>query len=390
MSRTIDMYNAYFGDCFVIRDDDESLVVDFGIHQAAKVGSIYKNKNRLKKDIATALSKYDNLSLLITHFHYDHVSGIIYMMKQAKRRGSSSMYSHLFRHIYIPNIWDNPFSIVALCIEEAILNKQLKDTSLPYNTASSLFDLIRFLGLNAKKVTLLNRGVEFEGKFVALWPPVGDLRDDFLDALLRDTGLQLNLINGLIPVAEEICEYMRGAFSIEGENAKVEFELNVIDQYETRVNSIISQYGDNIGNEANSLIQLNKLNHKYNVVFQDITQHGENVLFTGDAEKEDMNSIASKVSDCRLQLKERYKYIKIPHHGTPAHYFDFTSNNPQYLLIPNGKIKKHEKDEAYMIDRQYCHLCVEHLCSNSNNCSCGCCRCGKGQTIYPYIFREIK
>ena len=35
MSRIIDMYNTYFGDCFVIRDEDSNLVVDFGIHQNA-------------------------------------------------------------------------------------------------------------------------------------------------------------------------------------------------------------------------------------------------------------------------------------------------------------------------------------------------------------------
>lgn len=52
----------------------------------------------------------------------------------------------------------------------------------------------------------------------------------------------------------------------------------------------------------------------------------------------------------QIILYDSYKFIKVPHHGTRTHYYDFLKYNPAYILISNGVVKGHENDDAYKID----------------------------------------
>ncbi len=402
MSRIIDMYNTYFGDCFVIRDEDSDLVVDFGIHQNASVSGLYGSKASLTRDIANDLStNYDNLSLLITHFHYDHVSGLIYMMKDVKKsrtgkRKKTSQFDRLFKKIYIPNIWNNPFTIVSLGIEEKIFELQLKKSGLPHNPSLSLFDLIDYIGINAKHVKLLSRGVEFENKFVALWPLRKDDKDEFREAL-ENLNVPPSMIDGLYRVAEKICIYMQNVLISSEQNDSVEYSMETMAEYSEQFDDILSDNEDRLGNLFDDN-QLNKLNHKYNIVFQDIDLHPENVLFTGDAEVEHLEEIKRFADEPKL--KNKYKYIKIPHHGTPNHYFNFSKCHPDIVLIPNGAVSTHLSDPAYMIDARYGVITfnTKHRCSNTNNCSCGGISICKGvcngngfnrDLVFPYIKKSF-
>ena len=400
MPRIIDMYNAHFGDCFVIQDEDSNLVVDFGIHQNAAVSWRYTNKDILTRDIANYLgTNYKRLSLLITHFHYDHVSGLIHMMKDVKSCRESKMvsiYDGLFKKIYIPNIWNNPFTIVSLGIEEKIFELQLKKTGLPYNSSLSLFDLIDYLGINAKHVKLLSRGVEFENKFVALWPLRKDDKDEFRE-VLENLDVPPSMIDDLYHVAEKICIYMRNVLTSGEENDSVEYSMETMADYVEHFDEILSDNEDRLGNLVDT-IQLNKLNHKYNIVFQDIDVHTENVLFTGDAEVEHLEEIEGFTDEPKL--KNKYKYIKIPHHGTPNHYFDFSKYDPDIVLIPNGAVSTHLNDPSYMIDARYGIIASNtlHRCSNTNNCSCGGTSICKGvcngnglnrEVVFPYIKKSF-
>lgn len=143
------------------------------------------------------------------------------------------------------------------------------------------------------------------------------------------------------------------------------------------------------------LNKLNKLNHKINIIFHDKVNGDENILFTGDAEESDINEIVSKTD---YPVYDSYKFIKVPHHGTRTHYYDFLKYNPAYILISNGVVKGHENDDAYKIDKRYGALNAEHFCSNSNNCLC-CMKscssnlycCGKTKNIvFPSIYKVIR
>ena len=117
MKKELDVYNAFFGDCIILKDldDDTNLLVDFGILCNSVVSYPYTNRKTLTKKIAEDIAnRYSNknLSLLITHFHEDHVSGLMHMYRSKK-----TAYKGLFKNIYMANIWDNPFAVATTILD---------------------------------------------------------------------------------------------------------------------------------------------------------------------------------------------------------------------------------------------------------------------------------
>jgi hypothetical protein len=50
--------------------------------------------------------------------------------------------------------------------------------------------------------------------------------------------------------------------------------------------------------------------------------------------------------DGKLPLYEHYWCIKVPHHGTQGHYFDFSQYEPENMLISNGIHFANSKKES--------------------------------------------
>ena len=72
------------GECIVLKEkkDNSDLLVDFGIHYFSDVSIVYGNRSDLTREIADDICvRYSkkNISLSITHFHEDHISGLIHM-----------------------------------------------------------------------------------------------------------------------------------------------------------------------------------------------------------------------------------------------------------------------------------------------------------------------
>ena len=381
MSREVEVYNAYFGDCIVLKDisDNTNLLIDFGIHLQSDVSNIYGNRQRLTEDIANDLAgKYSscNANLLITHFHEDHVSGLVYMYQSGDTK-----FSKLFNTVYIANIWNDPFAVASNILEEFVLINQLKSSGLP-NAKASLLDVLNFVSSGASNVTLLSRGVEFEnGKYIALWPPK-DISSDDINYIINELGLSESFRKRILDFSEKICLYVRtvilktdGGNAGEGNNTEIGISMEDLkSEYESLSQETMGII-DNRDRDEQINVQmnkLNKLNHKYNIVFQNVDSGDENVLFTGDAEKEQMEAI-STADDYKLH--SRYKFIKIPHHGTEKHYFDFSPYNPEKIIITNGMVN-YKNYSAYGICTDYGKIIAKHICTNSNNChNCvGTCR----------------
>lgn len=400
MSKEIEVYNAYFGDCIMLKEyaDDSNLLIDFGIHYFSDVPSAYVDRTTLTASIADDLAmRYsnNNTSLLITHFHEDHISGLIHMYKNGDAK-----FKRIFKKAYIANIWNNPFAVAGNILEELLLEYELKMSGLP-RTTSSLFDVLDFLCGNVCRVELLSRGQKFEkDKYITLWPPLFEDKDEKITDMISALGMSDEFAGRIMALSEMACIYMGQyiqEYSADRVYSRVYFGSRIEDMrtmYRDLVDDFVSDNhildDDLLKSEKQ---KLNELNHKYNIVFQNAVSGDENILFAGDAEKRDMNEIA-KATD--IKLHETYKYIKIPHHGTEGHYFDFSKYKPQNVLITNGKVNVNN-GTSYEICKGYGNLNSIHLCTNTNNCS-NCTTscllsksvCAKGRKIvYSKLYESI-
>lgn len=395
---SVEVYNAYFGDCMILKTwkmDSEvsNLLVDFGIHRDSIIGSKYGNRKTLTDKIADDIYKrYSKrkLSLLITHFHEDHVSGLIRMYNDKAGR-----FQKFFENVYIADIW-GCHNIVASFLLEELLMKKLSISLF------SLFDLLDFLSVCANKVITLSKGDKFEDEnFITLWPkeddPEKELQEIIADLNESNESNPNTFKEDLKKLSKEIGDF----FSKELISGNRVHELNdndKIDLLRKKFDELLGQIPDNCDDKKlrKKILKLNKLNHKYNIVFQNTKDEGDNILFTGDVETEDMCKIASDTTS--VKLHDNYEYIKIPHHGTQAHYFDYSEYNPRKIIIPNGRIGViREKMEAYRIYSEYRHINAFHLCTNSNNCR-RCYKCYKEcrkpcscikNIVFPRLFMEI-
>lgn len=376
MKREIEVYNAHFGDCIVIREIEEksNLLVDFGIHYNSVINYEPQGKNRevltthIAEDIARRYS-HCKLSLLITHFHEDHVSGLIYMYKSEDKR-----YENLFSKIYIANMWNNPFAIAMSFLEQLILSHECKNGKLP-RTDNSLLDLVEFLCVNISNVHLLSRGEKFENdKYITLWPMKDDSKndgEDYFNKIKKEFNLSEKFEKRLIYLSRNVCNLASECTSM-----RENYDSGLVSYVEKNIERMQGDYFY-LQNESHNLfrhfkeewlsdkiIKLNEFNHKYNIVFQNTQSDGHNILFTGDMERSQMKYLEEH-SD--ITLHKCYKYIKIPHHGTKKHGIDFSKYSPKNIIITNGQVGMNSND-SYKIDTIYGDLNARHVCTNSNNC----------------------
>ena len=94
----IRMYNMGFGDCFCLRDRRKNLLVDFGTSNN-RIGGL--RRSEVFDAVMSDLSTISHKNLLLTHFHLDHLSGLLYMMKKRKN-------SFEFVRIYLPDVFSRP------------------------------------------------------------------------------------------------------------------------------------------------------------------------------------------------------------------------------------------------------------------------------------------
>lgn len=158
----IRMYNVGFGDCFCIRDRKSSLLVDFGAANSKIEG---RPRREVFDVIISDLTTIRKKNLLLTHFHPDHVSGLLYMMRYRRD-------AYEFEKIYLPDVFSGPEMKYTLAL--LLLADVTKKASLPGRRVS-LFALAEALCARRVKIDLLSRGSEFEGKYTALWPDLSEV-----------------------------------------------------------------------------------------------------------------------------------------------------------------------------------------------------------------------
>lgn len=417
----IRMYNVGFGDCFCIRDRKSSLLVDFGAANSKIEG---RPRREVFDVIISDLTTIRKKNLLLTHFHPDHVSGLLYMMRYRRD-------AYEFEKIYLPDVFSDPEMKYTLTL--LLLADVTKKASLPGRRVS-LFALAEALCARKVKIDLLSRGSEFEGKYTALWPDVRTVSsetEDVFNSLIENNE---KAMTELVNIAEEVRQLFMSMTEDENEaDVNLGAEKEVVDAAgkQTDSDSAGSVQGNNgtqeyaqaeLRNrlkpeklekkfrelqataEFQALLEcaekqghlLRQFRHKISLAFQN-TRDGElNLLFTGDVQPQYMKMIVEDY-DGRIPLHEHYWCIKVPHHGTESHFFDFSRFSPENMMIPNGAYydnskKKSKNQRTSMQYGGLFYINDAHMyCSNCDCCDSyeNGCSCREYDVISPSYYKDI-
>lgn len=384
----IRMYNVGFGDCFCLRDRKKSLLVDFGTNNSRIEG---RPRRDIFDVIISDLSTINCKNLLLTHFHMDHLSGLLYMMKN---RDSSLD----FGKIYLPDVFSKEEMSRTLVL--LLLADLLKESGLPSRQVS-LFALVDALLENRQNLELLSRGKIFEDKYQALWPDT--------DVIQRETDEVYNEIcknENLAAVMEELLNFAEklrriiwsmteeGKAQTEEEQEKI--SLAYVYDREFRRIKAIPEFKELLSFLNTNKVNLRQFKHKISIVFQNARDGELNLLFTGDVQPGHLKMIAENY-DGRLPLYEHYWCIKVPHHGTQEHYFDFSQYEPENMMISNGIHFANSKKESKELRTSplyggLFYIPDTHMyCSNCDCCDCyeNGCSCKEADVISPAYYKDI-
>ena len=382
------MYNVGFGDCFCLRDRKKSLLVDFGTNNSRIEG---RPRREIFDVIISDLSTINRKNLLLTHFHLDHLSGLLYMMKN---RDSSLD----FGKIYLPDVFSKEEMSRTLVL--LLLADLLKESGLPSRQVS-LFALVDALLENRQNLELLSRGKIFEDKYQALWPDT--------DVIQRETDEVYNEIcknENLAAVMEELLNFAEklrriiwsmteeGKAQTEEEQEKI--SLAYVYDREFRRIKAIPEFKELLSFLNTNKVNLRQFKHKISIVFQNARDGELNLLFTGDVQPGHLKMIAENY-DGKLPLYEHYWCIKVPHHGTQEHYFDFSQYEPENMMISNGIHFANSKKESKELRTSplyggLFYIPDTHMyCSNCDCCDCyeNGCSCKEADVISPAYYKDI-
>lgn len=380
------MYNVGFGDCYCLRDRKKSLLVDFGTNNSRIEG---RPRREIFDLIISDLSTIECKNLLLTHFHMDHLSGLLYMMKNKDS-------SFDFGKIYLPDVFSEEKMSRTLVL--LLLADLVKDSCLPSRQVS-LFALIdALLERQTQTVELLSRGKIFEEKYQALWPDT--------DVTQRETDEVYNLLREKFPeimdVLFDFAEKLRQIIWSMTDEGKVLSENNqkniraYVYEREFRRIKALPEFKELLTWLNRNQVNLRQFKHKISIVFQNARDGEVNLLFTGDVQPEHMQMIADNY-DGKWPLYEHYWCIKVPHHGTQDHYFNFSGYEPENMMISNGihfansKTQSRELRTSPLYGGLFYIPDTHMYCSNCDCCDCyeNGCSCKEADVISPSYYKDI-
>lgn len=390
----IRMYNVGFGDCFCLRDRKNNLLVDFGTSNN-RIGG--RPRRDVFNVVISDLSTISRKNLLLTHFHLDHLSGLLYMMKKRKASGE-------FGKIYLPDVFSEPEMSRTLAL--MLLADLVKDSCLPSHQVS-LLALVEALIRRPQNVELLSRGIVFEGRYQALWPDKDVISNETETVLSRLEEDMQDTWDKLISFAEKLRKII-WKMTLQGKNAGNSAEADMgppehkisITELEKEFSLLrnTSEFQQLLTGMQLREMELRQFKSRISIVFQNAEDGEWNLLFTGDIQQEYMKMVADNY-DGKIPLYDHYWCIKVPHHGTESHYFDFSPYTPENMLISNGIYHANSKKRAktYRTSTQYTGLFhmgdgETYMCCSNSDCCDGCqngCSCREQHIIAPNYYFDI-
>ncbi len=222
------MQNVGFGDCFILTEEDVSLLVDCGTMAFNGMNSNHNDFKDLVSEVKTKIDRYDKKFALLSHFHKDHYKGF---------KCLSEKYSNIFDKFYIPYIYIDEDNNESILIEYAIyFYVFFGENSITRKLSENILKHIRYVLKLTKNYSVisLHEGLKFKlnkNEFHILWPKKGN----FYNIELQDFLYHLHELTGdwkeFHEVRTKIIKNMKKWFTLtlEGElNESEALEINSI------------------------------------------------------------------------------------------------------------------------------------------------------------------
>lgn len=342
-------YNVAFGDCFTIVEpaEKETLLVDFGSDTPSVLGSA-------ERDILSH-SRDHCFSVLLTHFHRDHINGL--WETQLSRKID-------IQTVYLPDI---------LAMRETKTQFDFLQLQVLYDLFSSivleqkpreitLYALLKQLAAGRAKIIFLQCGSTFQfarQEFQVLWPNFQVLKVDqrienSLSSLLRQLEvLETDSVNfpeeqkraRIRYVDDYIDLLLESYFTLaSGEMRERENMLSGLEeQLQATMNGLrqrITGLPQSVWTDLRKrMASIKNQGNRISLVFQDTPEDNRSrLLMTGDITAADMKRVidGGKRNPGGFRLAQSYTAIKAPHHGTHTHFVE-TLPTCGHILISNGK-----------------------------------------------------
>lgn len=352
-SRSITFFNMNFGDSFLIKDLNDSLLTD--------CGSINQRKSRKDYMVDLIYNKMNRLNnnLLITHYHSDHTSLIL----DLNNKGIT------FNNIYIRCLTINCFNFdfYSSFIELLIYTVRSHDynTFLKWLNPKGLINLLsktgRVHGVNCVK----NNKIHFGGTTAnVLWPSPTDAKLKEMEEVASEVESTL-FVNGetsneddsISKIKQKInvaYRYYKSIYQhlINNENGVSQEELIAV------LNNMDYEYIELSESDIQAFIKTVKVSSRLRKRLSDLENHlsivfeiDSQLLMCGDADNTAMDGALLNYAKAQgySEIKtDEFGIIKVPHHGTASCYYDFKNDNAIYL-IPNSKLYR----TTWCIDKKY-------------------------------------
>lgn len=386
------IFNVQFGECCLLKEGNENLLVDFGSDSPDKsivLSTVTVQIQNLCKD--------QPLSVVLTHFHEDHINGLTtYLNDQSS---SPANIPFRFQTFYIPDIFAQNTSNATINFIHLLLLKDIFDAIIVRKKpVISLYELLVAFVNSKSHIAFLKRGDTFRlsnTQFEVLWPCFDCMKISGktvkrtittlskLGFIKTPTGQeQISLFVDedkntiVIDIIDDFAAQLSSAFLMLYQTGTVDEKTmtQLTDTYndlakkcaaitlspQTVTSSDLKSLGNSLVNQGNKL----------SIVFQDTgTKDFSKLLMTGDITKSELKKlILGKVPDNMFKIKTQYHLIKAPHHGTKSHFLPdlptcdiITVSNGSTAHTKWGKIA-FEYGALYGSNRHCKILCTNQRC----------------------------
>lgn len=365
-----------FGDCCIIYYNDQGLLVDCGSDNSS--GKLNSDKFAYSK-IEDEISNHQITDILITHYHKDHINGILNIPD-----------CYQVEHSYLPySIVDKQ---VPFAKGIARLLAVAPDQSWGLRLSKTILLFFEKIERISNQIVFLKRGksIKFDdNSFRVLWPEVMDsiafnhfrrdvpedkicrqitlLDEEYSENSLHNSFIEITDNSDLIGSAQEFASLFSNAirkWDPEADMSREDFLMsgviemaNVLEKGRKEFRASISERQLETVAKFSSL-QYHELIKTMNAI-STIIDYESKFLLLGDA-------TPSVLVHIRGEFEPQYDYIKVQHHGTDR-FFVKDMPSASIKLISNGGYMNRKVSEKYIGENKI--VCTD--AHNNPKCFCG-------------------